>query len=135
MTFPSVTAVRVQATRIDAVGHVVANLVLGLRGASRAHAGRGARWCWAARSRPATATGSMMRWCSRCSAPRRGRLLGAYGLEYLLLGGATAVFGVAAGSVAAWLVVTRVMNLTFGWLPGPASRRHLAPSRRPCSWG
>ena len=51
----------------------------------------------------------------------RGRLLGAYALEYLLLGVATALFGVAAGSVAAWLVVTRVMNLTFVWLPGPAA--------------
>ena len=37
----------------------------------------------------------------------RGRLIGAYALEYLLLGSATALFGVAAGSVAAWLVVTR----------------------------
>ena len=49
----------------------------------------------------------------------RGKLIGAYALEYLLLGSATALFGVAAGSVAAWLVVTRVMNLTFVWLPGP----------------
>ena len=34
---------------------------------------------------------------------------------------ATALFGVAAGSVAAWLVVTEVMNLPFVWLPGPAA--------------
>jgi putative ABC transport system permease protein len=51
----------------------------------------------------------------------RGKLIGAYALEYLLLGSATALFGVAAGSVAAWLVVTRVMHLTFVWLPGPAA--------------
>ena len=51
----------------------------------------------------------------------RGKLIGAYALEYLLLGAATALFGVAAGSIAAWLVVTRVMNLTFVWLPGPAA--------------
>ena len=37
----------------------------------------------------------------------RGKLIGAYALEYLLLGSATALFGVAAGSIAAWLVVTR----------------------------
>jgi putative ABC transport system permease protein len=30
------------------------------------------------------------------------------------------VFGVAAGSVAAWFVVADVMNLGFVWLPGPA---------------
>jgi putative ABC transport system permease protein len=50
----------------------------------------------------------------------RTRLIGAYALEYLLLGTATALFGVAAGSIAAWQVVTRVMNLSFVWLPGPA---------------
>ena len=51
----------------------------------------------------------------------RGRLLAAYGLEYLILGLATAIFGVAAGSIAAALVVTKVMNLSFVWLPGPAA--------------
>ena len=35
----------------------------------------------------------------------RARLLAAYALEYLMLGFATAVFGVLAGSVAAWLMV------------------------------
>ena len=49
----------------------------------------------------------------------RGRLIGAYALEYLLLGTATALFGVAAGSIAAWLVVTEVMNLTFVLAAGP----------------
>ncbi len=51
----------------------------------------------------------------------RPRLIAAYALEYLLLGFSTALFGVAAGSVAAWLVVTEVMNLSFQWLPGPAA--------------
>jgi putative ABC transport system permease protein len=50
----------------------------------------------------------------------RVRLLSAYALEYLTLGLATALFGVAAGSAAAALVITKVMNLPFGWLPGPA---------------
>jgi putative ABC transport system permease protein len=50
----------------------------------------------------------------------RGRLLAAYALEYLLIGLATALFGVAAGSIAAALVITQVMNLSFAWLPGPA---------------
>jgi putative ABC transport system permease protein len=44
----------------------------------------------------------------------------AYALEYVLLGLATGVFGVLAGSVAAWLVVTAIMNLSFVWLPAPA---------------
>jgi putative ABC transport system permease protein len=50
----------------------------------------------------------------------RLRLLSAYGLEYLGLGVATALFGVAAGSAAAAFVVTKVMNLSFAWLPAPA---------------
>ena len=43
----------------------------------------------------------------------RGRLMAAYALEYLLLGLATGVFGVAAGSIAAWLIVTEVMNFSL----------------------
>jgi putative ABC transport system permease protein len=50
----------------------------------------------------------------------RMRLLSAYGLEYLALGIATAVFGVAAGSAAAAFTVTRLMSLPFIWLPGPS---------------
>jgi putative ABC transport system permease protein len=51
----------------------------------------------------------------------RGKLIGAYALEYLLLGAVTAFFGVAAGSVAAWVIVTKVMNLNYVWLLGPAA--------------
>ena len=50
----------------------------------------------------------------------RARLIGAYALEYLLLGAATALFGVISGSVAAWLIVTELMHLRFAWLPIPA---------------
>ena len=50
----------------------------------------------------------------------RARLLAAYALEYLLIGLATVLFGVAMGSLAADLVVTRVMEFPFAWLPGPA---------------
>jgi putative ABC transport system permease protein len=50
----------------------------------------------------------------------RWRLLAAYALEYLLIGLATAIVGVAAGSVAASLVMTEVMNLSFVFLPVPA---------------
>jgi len=50
----------------------------------------------------------------------RQQLVLAYGLEYLLIALATAVFGVAAGSLAGWLVVTQMMNLPYTWLPAPA---------------
>jgi putative ABC transport system permease protein len=51
----------------------------------------------------------------------RARLLGAYALEYLMIGFATAVFGVISGSVAAWLIVTRLMTLSFVWQAGSAA--------------
>ena len=35
--------------------------------------------------------------------------------------GSAAVFGVAAGSVAAWLIVTRLMTLGFVWQAGSAA--------------
>ena len=56
----------------------------------------------------------------------RLRLLTAYTIEYLLLGAATAVFGVLAGSVAGWLIVTELMHLKFVWLPLPALAASLA---------
>ena len=36
------------------------------------------------------------------------------------LGVATALFGVAAGSAAAAFVITKLMNLSFTWIPGPS---------------
>jgi len=51
----------------------------------------------------------------------RARLLGAYALEYLMIGFATSIFGVLAGSVAAWLIVTRLMTLSFVWQAGSAA--------------
>ena len=117
--FPAVTTVRVKDA-IEAVGGIVRNLILAVRGASMVAliaamlvlggalaAGHGYRVYDAVVLKTLGAT--------------RGKLVGAYALEYLLLGSATALFGVAAGSIAAWLVVTRVMNLTFAWLPGPAA--------------
>jgi putative ABC transport system permease protein len=56
----------------------------------------------------------------------RVQLILAYGLEYLLIGLATAVFGVAAGSLAGAMVTTKLMNLPFVWLPGPAAAAALA---------
>jgi putative ABC transport system permease protein len=43
----------------------------------------------------------------------RRTLLGAYALEYGLLGAATAGFALAAGTASAWYVSTRVMELSF----------------------
>jgi putative ABC transport system permease protein len=50
----------------------------------------------------------------------RSRLLAAYAFEYLLIGLAAVLFGVVAGSVAAELIVTRVMEFSFVWVALPA---------------
>ncbi|MBB4305172.1 putative ABC transport system permease protein [Rhodobium orientis] len=51
----------------------------------------------------------------------RMRLIAAFGLEYLLIGLATAIFGVVAGALAAWAVLTGVMNMGFTFLPEVAA--------------
>ena len=51
----------------------------------------------------------------------RKRLIAAFGLEYLLIGLATAVFGVIAGSIAAWAVLTGVMNMRFSFIAETAA--------------
>jgi putative ABC transport system permease protein len=51
----------------------------------------------------------------------RQRLLTAFSLEYGLLGLATAVFAIAAGSVSASYVITHVMELEFAPAPGIAA--------------
>ena len=116
--FPSVTTVRVREA-IEAFSSVVSNLVLAIRGASAltlliAVLVLGGALAAGHRHRVYDAV------VLRTVGATRGRLVLAYGLEYLLIGLATAVFGVAAGSAAGGVVVTQVMNLPFTWLPGPA---------------
>ncbi|KZL17032.1 Macrolide export ATP-binding/permease protein MacB [Pseudovibrio axinellae] len=47
----------------------------------------------------------------------RGRLIKAYVLEYLILGGTTAIFALFAGSLAAYFIITGVMDGTFALMP------------------
>jgi putative ABC transport system permease protein len=117
--FPAVTTVRVKDA-IEAVGNIVRNLILAVRGASLV-----ALFAAVLVLGGALAAGHRDRIYDavvlKTLGATRGKLIGAYALEYLLLGAVTAFFGVAAGSAAAWLVVTKVMNLNFVWLPGPAA--------------
>ena len=50
----------------------------------------------------------------------RPALIRAFVYEYLLLGLATGVFALAAGSAAAWYALTNIMALPFTLLPGVA---------------
>jgi putative ABC transport system permease protein len=117
--FPMVTSVRVREA-LDSIGKVVTNLVLAIRGASSvtlisAILVLGGALAAGHRHRVYDAV------ILKTLGATRARLLGAYALEYLLIGLATAVFGVAAGSIAAWQIVTRLMTLSFVWQAGSAA--------------
>jgi putative ABC transport system permease protein len=122
--FPGVTIVRVKEA-LDAVSSIVLDLTLAIRGA-----GAVALVAAVLVLGGALATGHRHRVYDavvlKTLGATRLRLTGSYALEYLLLGGATALFGVAAGSLAAAFVVTNVMNFKFVWLPGPALLSALA---------
>ena len=117
--FPMVTSVRVREA-LETIGTVVTNLVLAIRGASAvtlisAILVLGGALAAGHRHRVYDAV------ILKTLGATRARLLGAYALEYLMIGLATAVFGVIAGSVAAWLIVTRLMTLSFVWQAGSAT--------------
>jgi putative ABC transport system permease protein len=114
-----VTTVRVKDA-LDAIGALIGNLVLAIRGASGltllvAALVLGGALAAGHRHRVYDAV------ILKTLGATRLRLLGAYAIEYLLLGLATAVFGVLAGSAAGWLIVTELMHLKFAWQPLPAT--------------
>jgi putative ABC transport system permease protein len=122
--FPMVTTVRVKDA-LQAIGAIVANLVLGIRGASAitllaAALVLGGALAAGHRHRVYDAV------ILKTLGATRFRLLAAYTIEYLLLGSATAIFGVLSGSLAGWLIVTELMHLHFAWLPLPALAAALA---------
>jgi putative ABC transport system permease protein len=116
--FPMVTTLRVKEA-LEAVGAIIGNLVLGIRGASAITLLAAALvlgGALAAGHRHKVYDAVIL----KTLGATRFKLLTAYTIEYLLLGTATAVFGVLAGSVSGWLIVTELMHLKFVWLPLPA---------------
>jgi putative ABC transport system permease protein len=116
--FPMVTSVRVKEA-LEAIGAIVANLLLAIRGASAvtliaAALVLGGALAAGHRSRVYDAV------ILKTLGATRARLIGAYATEYLLLGAASALFGVISGSLAGWLIVTEIMHLRFAWQPWPA---------------
>ena len=116
--FPMVTSVRVKDA-LEAIAALVGNLVLAIRGASAitllaAALVLGGALAAGHRHRVYDAV------ILKTLGATRARLLGAYTIEYLMLGVATAAFGVLCGSLASWLIVAEIMRLNFTWLPVPA---------------
>ncbi|MGH6845992.1 MAG: ABC transporter permease [Methylocella sp.] len=113
-SFPSVTIIRVKDA-LDAINTVVGQLAFAVRAASSVAflasilvLGGALAAGQDARTHDAVVLKSL-------GATRSG-LLAAYIYEYGLLGLCTALFGVAAGSAAALLIVGHVMDLEFVWL-------------------
>ncbi|MGH6794888.1 MAG: ABC transporter permease, partial [Methylocella sp.] len=117
--FPAVTSIRVRDA-LDALNTVVGQLAFAVRAASSVAflasilvlagalaAGQHARTHDAVVLKTLGAT--------------RSGLLAAYIFEYGLLGLCTALFGVVAGTAAAFEIVGRVMDLEFIWLWPPAA--------------
>ncbi len=116
--FPSVTAVRVKDA-LDAIAGVVNSLVLAVRAASSitliaAVLVLGGALAAGHRHRVYDAV------ILKTLGATRRQLITAYATEYLMLGLATVLFGVAAGSIAGWRVVVDLMTLPFHWQAGPA---------------
>jgi len=116
--FPAVTSVRVKDA-LETIGALIANLVLGIRAASAVTLLAAALvlgGALAAGHRHRVYDAVILK---TLGATRR-RLLTAYVIEYALISAATAVFGMLSGSLAAWVIVTELMHLPYGWLPLPA---------------
>ncbi|KAA5601176.1 ABC transporter permease [Blastochloris sulfoviridis] len=111
--FPTVTTVRVKDA-LAAVNDLVGNLIAGIRGASTVTliaAVLVLAGALAAGHRHRVYDAVIL----KTLGATRGRLLKAYGLEYAMLGAVTATFGVLAGSLAGWAIVSQAMRIAFVW--------------------
>ncbi len=117
--FPTVTSLRVKDA-LDAIAGVMNQLAFAMRGASGVALAASIlvlAGALAAGQRSRIYDAVVL----KTLGATRWRLLYALVIEYALLGMATAIFGLAAGSLAAWFVLKRVMHFdSFEWFWGPA---------------
>ncbi|TXN20282.1 FtsX-like permease family protein [Methylobacterium sp. WL9] len=110
--FPSVTSVRVKDA-LETIDRLVHKLTLAIRGASVV-AVLASLFVLAG----AIAAGHRTRLYDavvlKVLGASRRRLMIAYGIEYGALGLSAALFGLLAGTLAGWVIVTKVMRLDFG---------------------
>ncbi|MEM9999742.1 MAG: ABC transporter permease [Pseudomonadota bacterium] len=113
--FPSVTSVRVKDA-IDVVNRVVGQLATAIRVAAAV-----ALIASVLVLAGALAAGNRGRVHDavvlKTLGATRGTLIRAFVAEYAILGLATAAFALAAGGVAAWFVVSRIMTLPWSFSP------------------
>ena len=113
--FPTVTSVRVRDA-LEAVEGLVAKLALAIRAATGVALATSVlvlAGALAANRRARLADATIL----KILGATRTRLTAMFLMEYAILGGATAAFGVGAGALTAWLVVKRIMfsDFAFDW--------------------
>lgn len=114
-TFPAVTSVRVKDA-LDVVNRIVEQLGTAIRAAASVALVASIlvlSGALAAGNRARVHDAVVLK---TLGATRR-TLITAFALEYALIGLATAVFALCAGAIAAWYVVSRVMQLPSTFLP------------------
>jgi putative ABC transport system permease protein len=122
--FPTVTAVRVKDA-IEQVNDLVAQLAWAIRAAASITLVASVlvlAGALAAGHRHRTYDAVIL----KTLGATRARLIGAFALEYAILGLVTATFAVGAGTLAASFVLTRVMDTGFTFLPATAVGAALA---------
>lgn len=116
--YPTITSVRVKDA-IDIVNQLVGELATAIRAAASVAliasvlvlAG-----ALAAGNRARTHDAVVL----KTLGATRTMLIRAFSYEYLILGVATAIFALFAGSVAAWFIVSRIMRLPSSFMPDVA---------------
>jgi putative ABC transport system permease protein len=109
--FPSIASVRVREA-LESVEALVAKLALAIRAATGVALTTSVlvlAGALAANRRARLADATIL----KILGATRGRLTAMFLIEYALLGASTAAFGVGAGALAAYLVVTRIMQFDF----------------------
>ncbi len=116
--FPSVAVVRVRDA-LETIEALTAKLALAIRSASGIALASSVlvlAGALAATRRARIADAVIL----KILGATRGRLVATFLIEYALLGGAAAAFGVAAGTLAAYVVVVEVMGFDFVFALAPA---------------
>jgi putative ABC transport system permease protein len=116
--FPSVAVVRVRDA-LETIEALTAKLALAIRSASGIALASSVlvlAGALAANRRARIADAVIL----KILGATRGRLVATFLIEYALLGGAAAAFGVAAGTLAAYVVVVEVMGFDFVFALAPA---------------
>ncbi len=116
--FPSISAVRVRDA-LETIEALTAKLALAIRSASGIALASSVlvlAGALAANRRARIADAVIL----KILGATRWRLIATFLIEYALLGAATAAFGVAAGTLAAYVVVVEVMGFDFVFAPAPA---------------